>query len=291
MKTSIITVIKNEEKHVRKCIDAILRQTRSEFELIVLDNGSKDGTAAIVNSFKDPRIRYIYEPQEVGIAKLRNIGIKRSSGDYVFFTDGDCIPSKYWLEEGMLTFEKTDAVGVEGKTLYESPAKVTVSDQDTFQYGPGEFMTCNVAYRRDALDKVKYFDSHFRRGSEDRDLALRIQEIGNIAFSSDMLVVHQTKKLTPRGVMEKAKRAEDRVYLIKKHGWAGNFKCGPKPRFNMKVLELEKLILILCPPLMILNERYASFNDIIVGITKYFSYIYERYLIWKSAIKYRIFVI
>ena len=94
--------------------------------------------------------------------------------------------------------ENEDCVGVEGKTFYEAKGSVTVSDYYTQRVIPGGYMTCNVAYTREAIEKVGYFDPKFKYTYEDRDLGIRIKNIGNILFEPNMLVFHTTKKFEPK---------------------------------------------------------------------------------------------
>ncbi len=291
MSVSVIVIVKNEEHCIRRCLAALLAQSYPEFEILLVDNGSTDGTRKIIRSFSDQRIKYIYEPYEHSIAELRNKGIRASTGNYIFFTDGDCVPSIFWLKEGLRTFQVNVCAGVEGKTFYESPGRITIADINTHQFETGEFMTCNIAYMRNILEKVQLFDPMFRHGSEDRDLAFRVMKIDKIVFSPDMLVAHQKKRLTPKSLFERTKRVEDKVYLIKKHGWGTHRKHGPTGWPRARILNIESLLIILCPPFLILTERYTSCNDILLGFFKYLSYIYERLLIWKSAIKHRVFVL
>ncbi|MDO8140932.1 MAG: glycosyltransferase family A protein, partial [Candidatus Brocadiales bacterium] len=246
--------------------------------------GSTDGTEEIVlNLSKNRKINYFYEPSECGIAELRNFGIKKVIGEYVFFTDGDCIPSKYWLEEGIKVLEIEGCVGVEGKTYYESQQKVTVSDYNTHNLVAEGYMTCNIAYARNVLEKVNYFDPAFKYGHEDRDLAFRVKKFGNICFSRYMLVFHQKKKLSVKGLFCRAKRAENMVYFIKKHGKYTDV--------YRNILYPKTVLFILCPPLLILTDSYLALSDLIFVFFKYLSLIYERIFIWKAAIKNRIFII
>jgi O-antigen biosynthesis protein len=283
MKISVVVIAKNESGFINKCLEAILRQSRQDFELIIVDNGSTDGTGNIVNSHRDERIRYFYQPAENSIAEIRNHGAKRASGEYVFFTDADCAPDKHWLEEGVKILEDGACVGVEGKTYYESEQNVTVSDNDTHQFAAGGYMTCNVAYRRDILHKVHYFDAHFRYGHEDRDLAFRVMQFGKIVFSPDMMVAHQKKKLTTRSLKQRTRRAEDMVYFIKKHGKNTDIRgCFLYP---------AHLGNIIFPPLMLLTASHNTFRDLAFTFLRYVFYVRERTCIWKASIQNRIFIL
>ncbi len=283
MKVSVILIVFNEDKYIKKCIDALLRQTFPDFEIIVINNGSTDGTGEIINFYNDARIKYFVENAKCGLSRLRNIGIEKSRGEYVFLTDGDCIPNKYWLEEGLRTLQDREYVGVEGKTYYES-ANTTISNAIVESY-KGSYLTCNIGYRREVLDKVNSFDPYFECGHEDRDLAIRVLKHGKICFSEDMIVVHQLKKLSIKSLFALAKRAENKVYLLKVNGK----ESGGEVRNN--ILYLDKLLIILFPPLLILGKTFRSGDDFILAFFQYFAYIYERFVIWKAAIKNLIFIL
>lgn len=283
MKISVVIIVKNEAKFIGSLLQGLTEQTHQEFEAIVVDNGSTDGTKDIIDSFSGLRLKYFFEPSSCGLAALRNIGIEKSTGKYIFFTDGDCLPEKHWLQAGMEILKKGDYAGVNGKTYYESKEKITISDYNTHQFFEGQFMTCNIAYRRDALEKAGCFDPIFKYGHEDRDLAYRILRFGKICFSPDMLVAHQNKKLTVRALFNRARRAENAVELIKKHG---SF-----PELKKNILYPGRLLIIFCPFILILAVSYRTFYDLVLGVFKYFSYIYERALIWKAAVRSKIFIV
>lgn len=283
MKVSVIVIVKNEAKFISHLLEALLNQSYQEFEIVIVDNGSTDGVDRQIKSFKDKRIKYFYEPSNCGIAASRNQGIREAIGKYIFFTDGDCIPVRNWIEEGLRVLEAGKFVGVEGKTFYESQEEITVSDYNTHQFVAGEFMSCNIAYRRDILEKVNYFDPIFKYGHEDRDLAHRVLQVGKIYFCSNMLVAHQKKKLNVEALFNRAKRVENTVDFIKKHRFY--------PRIKANILYPDRLFIIFCPFVLIFTVSYRTFSDFILGFFKYICYIYERLLIWKAAIKNRILVI
>lgn len=90
MTFSIIVPIYNVEKYLNKCIDSILSQTYTNFELILVDDGSPDNCPAICDEYakKDSRIIVIHK-ENGGVSSARNAGIRQSIGDYILFIDGD----------------------------------------------------------------------------------------------------------------------------------------------------------------------------------------------------------
>lgn len=87
---SIIVPIYNARKYLNDCIESVIRQTFQDWELILVDDGSKDGSGAICDAFaaKDPRIIVIHQ-ENAGVSMARNAGIQKSRGAYIFFLDGD----------------------------------------------------------------------------------------------------------------------------------------------------------------------------------------------------------
>ena len=107
---SIIVPVYQVEKYIRKCIESIQAQTFSDFELILVDDGSKDASGKICDEYakKDDRIKVIHKKNE-GVALARNDGIKLSKGKYVCFIDGDDWIEKFMIENCMNRILDTEA--------------------------------------------------------------------------------------------------------------------------------------------------------------------------------------
>ena len=97
---SIIVPVYNAEKTLRRCIDSILAQTYPNFELILVDDGSKDSSATIIDEYaaKDSRIIPIHQPNG-GVSSARNAGLDNAYGDYVVFIDADDYITPPYLHE------------------------------------------------------------------------------------------------------------------------------------------------------------------------------------------------
>lgn len=88
-KVSVICPTYNCGKYIFKTISSILNQTYQNFEILIIDDNSKDNTIDIIRSFSDERIVLYQNPTNKGVAYSRNFAIKHSSGDYIAFLDGD----------------------------------------------------------------------------------------------------------------------------------------------------------------------------------------------------------
>lgn len=87
-KVSVIIPTYNYGKHIRKAIDSVLAQTYQDIEIIVVDDGSTDDTRKIIQSNYGSHVRYFFQ-ENIGAPAARNLGIKRSSGEYIIFLDAD----------------------------------------------------------------------------------------------------------------------------------------------------------------------------------------------------------
>ncbi len=96
---SIIVPVYNRKEYIRRCLDSILRQTYKDFELIVVDDGSNDGTGDICDKYgeKNSEIKVIHQ-KNGGVSKARNIGIDNVEGRFCIFIDSDdYVPPNYLL--------------------------------------------------------------------------------------------------------------------------------------------------------------------------------------------------
>lgn len=85
---SIIVPAYNSEKHIKRCLRSIINQSFEDWEAIVVDDGSDDGTLSILNSQIDPRIKIFSQPNK-GVSAARNTGIEHAKGEYICFLDND----------------------------------------------------------------------------------------------------------------------------------------------------------------------------------------------------------
>ena len=101
---SIIVPVYNTEKYLHRCIDSILAQTFTDFELLLINDGSKDKSGEICDEYlnKDSRVR-VYHKENGGVSSARNIGLENALGEWITFVDADD-----WIEDSMLE-EVTDA--------------------------------------------------------------------------------------------------------------------------------------------------------------------------------------
>ena len=87
---SVIVPVYNTEKYLHRCIDSILAQTYADFELLLINDGSKDNSGAICNEYavKDSRVR-VFHKENAGVSKARNLGLDNAKGEWITFVDSD----------------------------------------------------------------------------------------------------------------------------------------------------------------------------------------------------------
>ena len=112
MKISVIVPVYNAEKYLEKCIESVLAQTYPNWELILVDDGSKDGSADIVDGYaaRDTRIMAIHQ-ENAGPGMARNKGIRVAHGEYIVFLDSDDVIKPDYFEK--LSHETADVVFID----------------------------------------------------------------------------------------------------------------------------------------------------------------------------------
>jgi GT2 family glycosyltransferase len=221
----------------------------------------------------------------LGLSKSRNKCVELAKGDYIFFTDADCVVSKNWIEQGLKSFREQDCIGVEGKTYYVSEKyQPTFSDAFVENKKGGQFMTCNIAYKKSTIKNIRGFDERYTF-NEDRDLALRAMKVGKIHFNPEMIVYHQKVTLKPIQFVKQAKNIRNRVLL---------YKYREKSAFNGRIVYPLNLMAIIFPPLILgslFRHKYSSKEDFDLLPFIYLRLIYERLNLWDMSVRERVILI
>ena len=128
---SVIVPIYNMEKLMRKCIDSILAQTFQDYECLLIDDGSKDGSPAICDEYaaKDSRFKACHKPNG-GLSDARNYGLARAQGEYTIFFDPDDWVDTDCLKDLYAKALETDADMVMCDIYYNDPYRQTYSKQE-----------------------------------------------------------------------------------------------------------------------------------------------------------------
>lgn len=111
-RASIIMPVYNNAAFVQEAIHSMLVQTYTDFELIVIDDGSTDGSAELIEQFTDPRIRKILHPQNRGVVAVLNEGLEMATGEYIVRMDGDDISTPNRLDIQISFMDQNPAIGL-----------------------------------------------------------------------------------------------------------------------------------------------------------------------------------
>jgi glycosyltransferase involved in cell wall biosynthesis len=155
-RVSVVMVTRDRRELVARALDALAVQTRPADEVLVVDNGSSDGTAQLlaerVKQQHPAGLKLVPAPASLSVAEARNAAVAASCGEVIAFTDDDCRPRPQWVETLLAGF--AGGVGlVQGRTVADPSQELRPLSRT--QWTPAEFglyETCNIAYRRAALD-------------------------------------------------------------------------------------------------------------------------------------------
>jgi glycosyltransferase involved in cell wall biosynthesis len=225
MKVSVVIPAYNAEKTIGDAVVQSLSQTRSslQVELIVVDDGSTDGTAAIAESAGARVIRQ----ENAGPAAARNRGWQSATGGFICFTDSDCIPAAGWLENLLNGFTDSHIGAVAGSYEIANSSSwlarwVHQEIMERHKRMPPvirAFGSYNVAIARHVLQATGGFDPAYRRASgEDNDLSYRIMKKGyRIAFRPQAKVAHYHPEKLGKYLTEQYRHGFWRAKMYKNH--------------------------------------------------------------------------
>ena len=199
-RVSVVVCTHNGERTIRDCLSALAVLDYPDYEVVVVDDGSTDGTAEIAAASPFRLIR----TEHRGLARARNTGLWASTGTIVAYLDDDAYPDAGWLRHLVPALASGEHVGMGGPNVPPpgggavaeavarspgGPVHVMLSDREA-EHIPG----CNMAFRREALLAIGGFDPCFRTAGDDVDVCWRLQERGwTLGFSPGAVVWHHRR--------------------------------------------------------------------------------------------------
>lgn len=202
MKNSLVSVVIinfNSGKYIKRCIEAVKRQTHDNLEVIVVDNASSDGSGEFLKSLHDKsEIKYIFSEKNLGASGANNLGILKANGEFVLILNADVFLTEDYIEKCLVKFAIDSSIGtVVGKLLSEADHSIVdsagveffkegVSDEIGIGHPDGEKYSfdryvagacCAAAlYKREMLESIRFedefFDDDFFAFVEDIDLSI-----------------------------------------------------------------------------------------------------------------------
>ena len=240
---SVIVPVYNLERVLGRCLDSILKQTFSEFELILIDDGSLDASGQICDLYakRDKRIRVLHQDNK-GVSVARNRGLEIIQGTYVMFVDGDDIINPTFFEEYVTAIKETNCdVVIGGISIIEENGEINICRPmlegihyeqvweticlETEQFG----YICNKIFRTKIIEKnhVRFRTDMYSQ--EDLDFCISVYQFCNsFCFISnvDYQYYHTTGKRIPpiwdfiSNQLKLLCIAEEKVQISEKARWA-----------------------------------------------------------------------
>ncbi|HEX8522603.1 MAG TPA: glycosyltransferase [Tepidisphaeraceae bacterium] len=197
---SVVVCTYNGSRTIRECLEGLRRLEYPHFEVIVVDDGSRDGVGEIVRQYD---VRLI-QTENRGLSNARNTGMMAARGEIVAYIDDDASPDPHWLNYLALKFKTSSHMAVGGPNIAPpgdgmiadcvahapgGPIHVLLTDE-LAEHIPG----CNMAFRRSALIEIGGFDPSLRIAGDDVDICWRIQAMGwTIGFAPAAMVWHRRR--------------------------------------------------------------------------------------------------
>lgn len=265
---SIIIPVFNKELFVSNTLKSVLSQTFSDFEIIIVNDGSTDGSEEIILTMQDERIRYFYKENE-GVAIARNFGILQSKAAFVCFLDAD----DYWYPtflEVMYSYilkfpeQSVFACAIEIETQKNTfPAQYSITKKDTFKIvnffeasqKESVLWTSSVAVRKAVFDKVGCFDITIKKG-EDTELWIRIGLEYSVVFVWQILA---------RYVFDNKSISRNSAYFFEKYTFQKHANEEKKNPLMKKFMDLNRFSAVIkCH----LNGDYKTAEEIYKDISQ-----------------------
>jgi len=217
---SVIIPVYNAEKTIAWTIDSILNQTFKNFELIIINDGSTDSTLDIIKKFKDKRIK-VFNQKNQGAPRARNLGMKKSKGQYISFIDADDMWTNDKLElqlkalknsKAEVAYSFVDLIDTNNKKICSLDRQI-INGNVQKKIFIKNFIDCgsNVLIKKKNL-KHK-FDENLKGGQE-WDLLINISKKSNFICVPKVQILY---RLTPKSISSQVKRQEKQcLRIIKK---------------------------------------------------------------------------
>ncbi len=259
---SVIVVCFNEEANIGPCLESLLRQSYpiERCEIIAVDGGSRDRTAAIIQGFADAHdhVRLVVEPRK-GTAIGRNAGVEAARHPHIAFIDADCEAPSDWLQrlaghyaEQRRLDPQVVAVGggnvppPDGNAFVQAVGLALDSFAGSFNSAQGRqfeetrevnsLATLNVLYDKAAIRDIGAFDVSLVSEAEDADLNYRLREKGHrFIFIPGLPVLHKFRPTPAIWYRNMVRYGRGRARLLKRHPqmWSLSFTLPPLFLFGM----------------------------------------------------------
>lgn len=241
-KVSVVIPTYNRKDALKQTIQSFESQTFNDFEIIVADDGSTDGTNQMVNTLDLPfPVKHVWH-ENAGRSAARNLGATAAEGDIIIFNDDHVIVDKNYVAEHLSYHEKYKPGAVRGQMHFindpkDAPASppclssLTIIKKRLEENNPLRFHTGNVSVSKAAFHKINGFDEDFKEyGFQDQEFGYRLKKAGyRTKFNPNAVGYIFKTVFNFKKVKDKARQAGHSAVLCrKKHGHFG-MHCGANP--------------------------------------------------------------
>ena len=238
---SVIIVNWNGKDYLKTCLESLKQQSYPNFEVIVVDNGSIDGSVEFLNRYYSAFVKVIANKENLGFAGGNNVGIGAARGKYLLLLNNDTEADKKWIEELIRIAEKNPEVGMCASKIYSFYKRNVIDtaghliyrdglnrgrgrlEEDIGQYDIMEEVFfpsgCAALYRKEMLEEIGLFDKTFFSYGDDTDIGLRGRLAGwNCLYVPTAVVYHRYSGSTSAYSPQKAFWVErNRVWILIKY--------------------------------------------------------------------------
>ena len=218
IKVSVLIPVFNEEKYIIRTLQAILAQDYPNYEVIIVNNGSTDGTAEIIREFLNnlipvnKTVTFTFEGRE-GTNYARECARKLATGSIIAQLDADCVPDKNWISIGVRHLKYNKIVAVTGPYYYyDGPffMRTIALISQSFSYPiintivqltkrGGIIIGGNAFIKADILAQAGGYNTDFTFYGDDVDIAQRISAFGWIAYSNNLVLNTSSRRYSALG--------------------------------------------------------------------------------------------
>jgi GT2 family glycosyltransferase len=225
VRISVVICTYNGAATLRECLDGVRGLSYTDYEVIVVSDGSSDESARIAAEYEGVRV---FETPRRGLAAARNTGMEAASGEIIAYLDDDAVPEPRWLEHLAAALADGSHAAAGGPNVLPprsdrvaqcvanapgGPTHVLLSDNDA-EHVPG----CNMAIRKAVLQEIGGFDPQFRAAGDDVDICWRLLDAGHrIAFSPGAVVSHRRRDSVSAYLRQQRAYGKAEALLERKH--------------------------------------------------------------------------
>lgn len=241
MKLSVITLTYNKLEYTKKFIESLFKYTK-DFELIVVDNGSTDGTREYLKSLPD--IKLILNEENLGFSKGNNQGIEIATGEYIGFLNNDILLYPNWFEKVEEVFQKENAAFVSPRHI--NPHYDLTDENHYIQYFKHNFnyskkyeknfdecvFSC-VITKKSVIDSIGKFDENYTQAFfEDNDFKYRAIEAGYGVYVSNEVCFFHFGSVTSKNLNQNLEN--NRQYYYSKYPFAEYLSASGAEKYQLQ---------------------------------------------------------